>query len=114
VSAANELPSVDVDAAAALRSTVVFLDVREDDEWAAGHAPDAIHIPLGELAERVGELAAERRVVCICRSGNRSGRANAWLRARGIDSMNMTGGMQAWAEAGHPVLDDQGRPGAVR
>ena len=112
--AANELPFIDVGAAAATRSTVVLLDVREDDEWVAGHAPEAVHIALHDLPSRVGELDPGRRVVCVCRSGNRSARATAWLRTRGIDAVNMSGGMQAWADAGHPVLDDLGRLGAVR
>lgn len=114
MNAANQLPSVDVDTASELASTVVLLDVREHDEWAAGHAPGAVHVPLGDLPDRLGELEPGRRFVCICRSGSRSSRATAWLRSQGLDAVNMSGGMQAWERAGHRVVDDQGRLGAVR
>ena len=116
MNASLDLPSVDIETAAALAvtPTVVLLDVREDDEWIAGHTPDAIHIPLGELPARVDELDATRRIVCICRSGNRSARGTRWLRDRGFDAVNMSGGMRAWADAGHAVVDDRGRLGTVR
>jgi rhodanese-related sulfurtransferase len=114
MNALNELPSVDVDTAAGIAATVVLLDVREHDEWTAGHAPAAVHIPLSDLPDRLGEFEPGRRVVCMCRSGSRSGRATAWLRSHGVDAVNMAGGMQAWSRAGHPVVDDHGRLGAVR
>jgi rhodanese-related sulfurtransferase len=107
------VPTVDVRTAAAEPDTTVLLDVREAEEWTAGHAPRARHIPLGELPARAAELDNEARVVCICRSGNRSGRATAWLRANGIDAVNMAGGMGAWDAAGLPVVDDHGHPGVV-
>jgi rhodanese-related sulfurtransferase len=89
----------------------VLLDVREDDEWEAGHAPGATHIALGKL--RPDALAAGAKVLCICRSGGRSGRATDALRAAGIDATNVAGGMNAWTAAGLPVVRDDGRPGAV-
>ena len=49
-----------------------LLDVREADEWAAGHAPTATWIPMGDLQDRVGELPRDRRILAICRSGGRS------------------------------------------
>ena len=56
---------------------------------------------------------AHARIVCICRSGNRSGQVTAWLQRQGYDAVNMTGGMQRWASHGHPVIDDAGQPGGV-
>jgi rhodanese-related sulfurtransferase len=109
----NELPAIDVDTAAAAGEDSLLLDVREQEEWSGGHAHDAVSIPMGEIPARVDELDRRRRIVCICRSGNRSGRVTAWLREQGFDAVNMTGGMQAWAIAGHPIVDDEGRPGAV-
>ena len=109
----NQLPAIDVADAAAEPSTTVLLDVREADEWDAGHAERAINIPLGDLVARADELPAGARVVCICRSGNRSGRATSWLRAQGVDAVNMTGGMTAWAAVGQPLIDGRGRPGMV-
>jgi rhodanese-related sulfurtransferase len=88
---------------------VTLLDVREDDEWAAGHAPGAKHIPLGELTTRVDELAElpdDQPLYVICRSGGRSARATAWLNATGWDAVNVAGGMGSWATEGRPMTTD--------
>jgi rhodanese-related sulfurtransferase len=90
----------------------VLVDVREDDEWQAGHAPGAQHIPLSQVPSRLGEFP-EGDVHVICRSGGRSGRAVAWLRENGVDAVNVGGGMQDWAAAGRPVVTDDGGPGRV-
>lgn len=90
---------------------VVLLDVREDDEWAAGHAPDATHVPMSRLTPDA--IPADTTVLCICRSGGRSGRVTEALRNRGIDAVNVAGGMNAWAAAGLPVVRADGRPGTV-
>jgi rhodanese-related sulfurtransferase len=82
----------------------VLVDVREADEWEAGHAPDAVHIPLGELVERVGELPEAERVLVVCHSGARSARATAWLVQSGYDAVNVDGGMVDWARTGLPVV----------
>ena len=90
----------------------VLLDVREDDEWTAGHAPDAVHVTLS----RVGEVAsrfAGQAVLTVCRSGARSGRAAKTLAAAGVDVHNVAGGMSAWASAGLAVVRDDGSPGRV-
>ncbi|MEW2500071.1 rhodanese-like domain-containing protein [Amycolatopsis sp. CA-161197] len=88
---------------------VALLDVREDDEWAAGHAPGAVHIPLGELPARVDELSElpdDQPVYVICRSGGRSARATAWLNASGWDAVNVAGGMGSWAREGRPMVSE--------
>jgi rhodanese-related sulfurtransferase len=86
----------------------VILDVREPDEWAAGHAPGAVHIPLGELPARLAELAdlGPGSVAVTCRGGGRSSRAVAWLTQQGYDVSNLDGGMKAWLAAGKPMLSD--------
>lgn len=89
-------------------ATGVLLDVREDDEWQAGHAPGATHIPLAELPARVDELPAEGVVAIICRSGARSGQAVAWLARQGVDAVNVAGGMLAWDAAGRAVVSEDG------
>jgi rhodanese-related sulfurtransferase len=81
----------------------LLLDVRESNEWQAGHAPDAVHVPLGELPGRVAELPTGRTIVAICRMGGRSAKATAFLREHGLDVHNYAGGMQAWASAGGPL-----------
>ena len=90
-----------------------LLDVRTDDEWEAGRAPAATLVPLGELSDRAGELPTDRRIVVVCRSGGRSGRAAEALVGAGYDAVNLAGGMQAWAALGLPVVTDAGEPGAV-
>ncbi|MBK1784435.1 rhodanese-like domain-containing protein [Prauserella cavernicola] len=96
----SDLPSQDL----------VLLDVREPDEWAAGHAPEAVHIPLGDLPARAGELADlpdDRPVYVVCRSGGRSARAAAWLNAAGLaDAINVAGGMKSWHTEGRAIVGD--------
>jgi len=74
-----------------------LVDVREADEVATGIVPGAIHIPLGEVVERIGELDKTQPYILICRSGNRSGRAAEYLEGEGYDVTNMVGGMLEWA-----------------
>ena len=76
--------------------TLHMIDVREDDEVATGIVPGAIHIPLGEIPERMAELDKATPYVLICRSGGRSGRAAEFLQAQGYDVTNMVGGMLDW------------------
>ncbi len=90
---------------------VLLLDVREDGEWDSGHAPQAVHLPLGDLDPTT--VPQDRPVIAVCRSGNRSGQAAQALSAAGLDVRNLAGGMTAWAEAGLPVVRDDGSPGAV-
>ena len=88
-----------------------LIDVRQAPEWAAGHAPGAVHIPLDEL--RPDRLPAAERLLCICRSGARSSRAVVALRNAGYDAVNVDGGMNAWHASGLPVVRDDGHPGTV-
>lgn len=106
------VPEIDAAAAAAaVRDGALLLDVREPEEWDAGHAPGALHIPLGQLPQRRPEPG--RRIVVVCRSGRRSAEATRALMAWGYDAVNLAGGMQAWAAAGLPVEDPTGGPGRV-
>jgi rhodanese-related sulfurtransferase len=97
--------TVSVDEAAALRDGGAFvLDVREPDEWAAGHIPSATLIPLGELSSRVGEVPRNQQVVVVCRSGNRSAEGRDILRAAGFGAVtSLAGGMTDWQRAGMPM-----------
>ncbi len=90
----------------------VLIDVREDDEWAAGHAPDAIHVPLARVGETAARFAAQE-VLTVCRSGGRSAKAAETLARAGIKTHNVAGGMTSWAAAGLPVVREDGAPGAV-
>jgi rhodanese-related sulfurtransferase len=105
-----QLPTVD---AAAVPSDGYLLDVREADEWAAGHAEDAVHIPMGELIARVAEVPADRTVHVVCRVGGRSAQVAQYLLAQGLDAVNVDGGMLAWEAAGRPLLSEHGGPAVV-
>jgi rhodanese-related sulfurtransferase len=108
-----DVPEIDVAEAArqvAVRAAVL-LDVREDDEWQAGHAPQAVHAPLGKLAPDL--LATSRPVVVVCRSGNRSAHATAALTAAAHAARNLACGMRAWAAAGQTVQKPDGSLGQV-
>lgn len=85
-----------------------LLDVREDDEWAAGHAPGARHIPLGDLGARAAEVPQDELIYVVCRSGHRSGQAAQALAGAGWRAVNVAGGMQQWAAAGLPMVTDSG------
>jgi rhodanese-related sulfurtransferase len=98
-------------AEAAEANSVLLLDVREDDEWTAGRAPGAVHMPLSSLD--VATVPSDLPIVAVCRSGNRSGQAAEVLAAAGIAVVNMTGGMKAWAQEGLPVIAAGGRPGEI-
>ncbi|WP_017539859.1 rhodanese-like domain-containing protein [Nocardiopsis halophila] len=84
------------------------LDVREQDEWRAGHAPQAVHIPLHDLAQRAGEVPRDRQVYVVCRVGGRSAQAVQALNEAGWKTANVAGGMQAWALAGRPMEAEDG------
>lgn len=81
----------------------VIIDVRDDKEWQQQHIPGAIHIPLAELNNRLGELGAYKnaKLVMQCRSGGRSAKATELLKAAGFANVsNMEGGILAWNKAG--------------
>ena len=87
-----------------------LVDVREDDEVAAGTIPGALHIRLGDLPDRVAELDPQRTVALFCRSGGRSGRAGEYLVEAGFaDVVNLAGGVLAFSgELGEPGTGDVG------
>lgn len=74
-----------------------LIDVREDEEVAAGMIDGALHIPMGEIPNRLGDIPSDSEVIFVCRSGGRSGRVCDYLAAQGYDNVvNMLGGMLAW------------------
>lgn len=80
-----------------------LLDVRGRDEYASGHVPGAVNVPLDELPARLAELRTSGTIAAICQSGGRSARAAEQLGAAGIDAVSVAGGTSAWAASGRPT-----------
>ncbi len=91
----------------------ILIDVREPNEWAAGHSPAARHLPLNTVLANIDTIPRDQAVLIICRSGNRSSAATHALREEGIRAYNVAGGMRAWERLGGEVLLDDGTPGTV-
>ncbi len=99
-----DVPAVSPQQAAQMQSeqNAVIIDVRENDEWNAGHIDNAIHIPLNDIQNRLKELAKYQNqpVITQCRSGARSAKAADILAKSGfINVHNMDGGLNAWQKA---------------
>ena len=88
------------------------LDVREDVEWRHGHIEGATHIPLHQVPARVSELPDGQTLV-VCKVGGRSAQAVAYLQQRGLDVVNLDGGMLEWEAAGRPMVSETGQPPQV-
>ncbi len=100
-----DVPEIDIAEAARRHAAgTPVIDVREPDEYVEGHVPGAPLIPLGEVAERFGEVPAGGEVLIICKAGGRSRKAAEFLRAQGIDAVNIGGGTMAWIDAGQRVV----------
>ena len=98
--------------AASVPAEGTLLDVREQDEWDAGHVDGALHIPMGQLLARIDELPDERLYV-LCRVGGRSAQVVQYLVAQGRDAVNVDGGMYAWEAAGRPMVGADDRQAFV-
>lgn len=82
-----------------------ILDVREQDEWDAGHVKGATLIPLGDLPARLNELPRDKQIIVMCRTGNRSAQGRDLLLANGFTQVtSLAGGITAWTKAGLPTV----------
>jgi rhodanese-related sulfurtransferase len=99
------IPTVEVEQ---LPADGYLLDVREDDEWDHGHAPEAVHLPMSEIMARVEEVPADRQIYVICKVGGRSAQVVGFLNGQGRETVNVAGGMLAWAAAGRPMVSQSG------
>ncbi len=104
-----QIPTID---AAAVPADAALLDVREQDEWDAGHVAGALHIPIGEVVARLGELPDEKLYV-LCRVGGRSAQVVQYLVQNGREAVNVDGGMYAWDGAGRPMVSSGGQDAFV-
>ncbi len=99
------VPEIDVEEFDEARGTAAaVIDVRQPEEYDAGHVPGAKLIPLSEVPGRLGEVPANGDVLVICQTGARSARATDFFRRQGIDARNVAGGTKAWIESGRPVV----------
>ncbi len=98
-------PQIDVEELAAARGTGLLLDVREPGEYAAGHVPGAVLMPMSQLANRVSELDKTSPVFVICASGNRSSAMTDLLRGADFDAVSVAGGTGAWARSGRALKE---------
>ena len=105
----HEVPTVSV---AEIEPGAVLIDVREDDEWAAGHIDGALHIPMNQIPQQLNyrpeAFASDRPLVIVCAVGGRSAHVTAWLVNNGVEAVNLEGGMSAWAAAGKPMVAGSG------
>ncbi|AXK33458.1 rhodanese-like domain-containing protein [Streptomyces armeniacus] len=110
----GQLPEV---GAAEVPADALLLDVREQDEWAAGHAESALHIPMSDFVGRFGELTERagegERIYVVCRVGGRSAQVAQYLLRQGLDAVNVDGGMLAWESAGRPLVAEGEGPAQV-
>jgi rhodanese-related sulfurtransferase len=90
--------------ATALAAGATVIDVREPDEFAAGHVAGARSVPLSQVADRVTELSKNQPVFVICASGGRSLNAAKHLGRAGVDARSVTGGTGGWQRSGRPVV----------
>ncbi|MFZ5850105.1 MAG: rhodanese-like domain-containing protein [Actinomycetota bacterium] len=110
------MPATEVDLpefAAHHAAGAVVVDVRETEEYVAGHVPGARHIPLSLVPLRLGELPTDAPVFVICQSGGRSWTAAQLLARAGLDARSVAGGTAGWARSGHPIETGRqaGQPG---
>lgn len=96
-----------------LQAGAVVIDVREPEEWSAGHLPDSLLVPMSQVESRIAEIGFDRSAVVVCRSGGRSRTITQLLTTRGLNAVNLAGGMLAWEQAGLPVVSEAGTPGLV-
>ena len=99
-----DIPEIDIDTLArTLDEGAPVFDVRQPDEYVEAHVPEVRLVPLAEVPDRVSEFPTDDTVYVICKSGGRSAKAVEFLRANGVDAVNVAGGTQAWIDASKPV-----------
>ena len=102
-SSTTSLNAADAKARIDSAEPLLILDVRQPDEFRAGHIDGARLIPLNELGQRLNELPKDKEILCVCRSGSRSGAAVGQLNRAGYNAINLRGGMMGWQASRFPV-----------
>ena len=103
------IPTVSMDGVPdPLPDDLVVLDCREPVEWAHGHIDGAVHIPMYEIPDRLGEVP-DGRLLVVCKVGSRSAQVTGYLLQQGRDAVNLDGGMLDWEAAGREMVSDTGQ-----
>jgi len=103
----SQMQSIDVRQLATLLAEnpdLALFDVRNPDEYAAGHVSQAVNIPMSVVPARVNEIPRDVTTYYICGVGARSGQVCAWLAEQGYDVVNIDGGTMDWVHSGFPVV----------
>ena len=90
-----------------------LIDVREQDEWDAGHYKSAIHLPMGEVIEKLDNFENNEKYIFVCRSGARSGRVTNFMTSKKTESYNLSGGMKQLKNFTHEIYDLEGNSGQI-
>lgn len=112
----DQIPAVGIDELPTDLSTAgapTLVDVREPDEWSAGHIAGALHIPMGDLVARLDEVPRGQDVIVVCRSGGRSAAVTGYLCQGGWQARNLTDGMLGWHARGRPMVSETGAAPSV-
>ena len=91
--------------AARLEAGARLIDVREPDEYTAGHVPGAVSIPLATVPDHLDAFRGTDAVYVICQSGGRSRRAAEFVANHGVEAINVAGGTGAWVASGRDAVE---------
>jgi rhodanese-related sulfurtransferase len=108
----HHIPTVAVDE---LPADARLLDVREEDEWRAGHIEGSLHVPMNSVPQRLAYdpdvFHPDGPLVVVCKVGGRSAQVTAWLQLQGVDALNLEGGVLEWVATGRPLVrEGDGEP----
>ena len=110
----NNIPSVmPEDLENLIQQGYQLIDVRENDEWDAGHYKSATHIPMGSIVENIDKLMVDKKYIFVCRSGARSGRVTNYVNSLDVESYNLSGGMKELQKFTKEIVDLEGNPGQI-
>jgi rhodanese-related sulfurtransferase len=110
----NNTPSVEAENLEdLLQEGYQLIDVREQDEWDAGHHKRANHLPMGEAVEKIDTFNIEEKYIFVCRSGARSGSVTNFMISKNVESYNLTGGMEQLKNFTDEIYDSEGNSGQI-
>ena len=98
---------------AKLSSGWSLIDVREDDEWEAGHHREATHISMGTIEENLTKFTKSNDYIIVCRSGARSSRVSNYLLSKDFNVLNLDGGMKALFNVSNNIINSNGSTGQI-